>query len=163
VKNHIIRPIKSNDNKALATIIRNAFKDFNASTRGTVYEDPTTDNLYTLFQTAGSICWVAQEGENILGSCGIFPTENLPDGCAELVKLYLAANARGKGIGKALMLQCILSAKEMGYKQLYIESLPQFGTAVGMYERMGFVFIKHPLGNSGHSGCNIWMIKDLRE
>mgnify|MGYP003582170439 CR=1 FL=1 len=159
--NYIIRRISKNDNEALAIIIRNAFHDFDAPTCGTVYEDPATDNLYNLFKTPGSACWVAEEGAEVLGCCGIFPTENLPKGCAELVKFYLAASARGKGVGRALMDQCILTAKELGYQQIYIESLPQFSTAVGMYERMGFVSIDRPLGNSGHTGCNIWMVKEL--
>ncbi len=44
-----IRPIKSSDNKKLADIIRQCFHDFGAPTVGTVYEDPTTDDLYSLF------------------------------------------------------------------------------------------------------------------
>lgn len=34
----------------------------------------------------------------------IYPTNGLPDGYAELVKLYLSPAARGKGIGNTLML-----------------------------------------------------------
>jgi len=32
---------------------------------------------------------------------------------------------------------------------------------VGMYQKLGFKNIDKPLGNSGHFGCNIWMIKEL--
>ena len=161
MNNFQTRQIKESDNAQLAAIIRNAFHDFNAPTAGTVYEDPTTDNLYNLFQKDGAVCWVAEDGGEVVGCCGIYPTANLPGGCVELVKFYLAANARGKGIGRALMGKCIESAKQKGYDQIYIESLPQFSTAVGMYKRMGFESISHPLGNSGHTGCNIWMVKKL--
>jgi len=30
-----------------------------------------------------------------------------------------------------------------------------------MYKMAGFRSIDHPMGNSGHFGCDIWMIKDL--
>lgn len=149
------------DNKALASIIRNAFLEFNAPTCGTVYEDPTTDNLFELFKNNRSVLFVAEEAQLLLGCCGIYPTEGLPDDCAELVKFYLSATARGKGVGKALFNKCLETADGLEYKQVYLESLPQFSTAVRMYEKLGFKTLDHPLGNSGHSGCNIWMIKDL--
>ena len=69
--------------------------------------------------------------------------------------------ARGKGIGKQLMLLCFQSAKELGYKKLYLESFPAFSEAIGMYEKYGFTRLNKPLGNSGHTACNIWMIKDM--
>jgi putative acetyltransferase len=98
---------------------------------------------------------------NILGGCGIYPTPGLPEGCAELVKLYVSAENRGKGIGLALMEKCFESAKEMGYKQLYLETLPELSKAVGMYEKAGFRYLPSRLGNSGHFNCNIWMMKEV--
>lgn len=156
-----IRPVEEADNGALATIIRNAFLEFNAPTRNTVFEDPTTDHLSGLFEAAGSRLWVAEEDGRLLGCCGIYPTEGLPEGCVELVKFYLSGAARGKGVGAALFHKCQESAQALNYKELYLESLPQFATAVGMYERLGFKKLDHPLGNSGHTGCNIWMLKTL--
>jgi len=32
-----------------------------------------------------------------------------------------------------------------------------------MYEKAGFRSINHPMGNSGHFGCDIWMLLDLQE
>lgn len=156
-----IRKIQKKDNKELATIIRSCFLDFNVKTAGTVYEDPTTDDLFTLFQQNNSALFVASENDKLLGCCGIFPTEGLPDYCAELVKFYLDKNARGKGIGKKLMEASIYFAKEIGFKSIYIESLPEFSTAVSIYEKQGFNYLEKPLGNSGHSGCNLWMLKDI--
>lgn len=158
---YIIRKIQPSDNKILAQIIRSAFTEFDAPKTGTVFEDKTTDNLYELFQQEKTIMLVAEEEGVILGCCGIYPTEGLPNGCAELVKFYLDKNARGKGVGKQLMLQCFDSAKEMGYDALYIESLPHFSKAVNMYEKVGFTHLSAPLGMSGHTSCNIWMYKEL--
>jgi putative acetyltransferase len=53
------------------------------------------------------------------------------------------------------------TAKNKGYKQLYLESLPELSKAISLYERAGFKFIDRPMGKSGHFGCNIWMIKDF--
>lgn len=163
MENHniVFRTIKERDNKELAEFIRTVFREFKIDRPGTVYYDPTTDDLYKLFRTPRSEYWIAEEDNVIIGGCGVYPTPGLPEGCAELVKLYLSRSMRGKGIGWQLMEKTFESAKLFGYKQLYIESLPELGKAISLYERAGFKSIPGPLGNSGHFGCNIWMIKDL--
>ncbi|MFD3293972.1 GNAT family N-acetyltransferase [Aquirufa sp. KTFRIE-69F] len=156
-----IRPIESGDNEALAKVIRTALAEFGANKPGTVYFDPTTDALFELFRTPGSYYYVAIQDEKVIGGCGIFPTENLPQGTCELVKLYVAKEARGTGIGKQLMEQSMSWAKENGYTHVYLESMPELKKAVSIYEKVGFASLDHPLGNSGHDGCDIWMLKEL--
>lgn len=156
-----IRPIASEDNQQLAALIRKVLTEFKRNQAGTVFTDPTTDQLYSLFKTTGSVYWIAAEDDQILGGCGIFPTASLPEGCAELVKFYLAPEARGKGLGKLLMERCFEWSREAGLKQLYLESFPEFETAIALYERYGFRHLAEPLGNSGHFACNVWMLKDL--
>ena len=156
-----IRLIEPRDNVALAAVIRAALTEFGANKPGTVYYDPTTDHLFELFQTEGSIYYVAEIDGTLVGGCGIFPTEGLPEGTCELVKLYLHKDARGTGLGKQLLNTAMQWAKENGYTQVYLESMPELSKAVTIYENVGFQRINQPLGNSGHCGCDIWMIKDL--
>lgn len=156
-----IRKVRESDIGSLAIMIRNVFDEFDAPKKGTVYSDPTTDNLYELFRIEKSVLWVAETDDGIVGCCGIYPTEGLPEHCAELVKFYLAKESRGKGIGKILMGKSIESAKEYGYSELYLESLPVFSNAIRIYKKQGFIQLDKPLGESGHSTCNIWMIKKL--
>lgn len=47
--NVTIRFAEATDNLTLAAIIRAAFIEFSAPLTGTVYEDPTTDELFGLF------------------------------------------------------------------------------------------------------------------
>jgi putative acetyltransferase len=157
----IFRNIEEKDNKEIAELIRTVFREFKIDKPGTVYYDPTTDDLYSLFQKPGSIYWIAEEAAQIIGGCGIYSTPGLPDGCGELVKLYLSSASRGKGIGRSLLEKSIESARTLGYNQLYLESLPELEQAIGLYKKTGFTFIPGPLGNSGHFGCNIWMVKNL--
>lgn len=157
----IYRHIEEKDNKGIASLIRSVFREFKIDKPGTVYYDPTTDDLYSLFSNPGSEYWIAEDDGTITGGCGIYPTPGLPEGCAELVKLYLSASYRGKGAGRTLMEKSFDSARRLGYRQLYLESLPELGRAISMYKKAGFRNIPGPLGNSGHFGCDIWMIKDL--
>ena len=155
------RKVEKADNQALAGMIRKVFREHEAPQRGTVYSDPTTDDLYALFRKSRSVLWVAELNEVPEGCCGVYPTEGLEDNCAELVKYYLARSGRGQGIGRQLMERCIDSARSMGYEKLYLESMPHFSKAVRIYEKLGFRHLPGPLGNSGHTTCNIWMILDL--
>lgn len=155
------RPIELKDNHAVALVIRTVLEEHGMNRPGTVYTDPTTDALFELFQSENSIYWVALQNEMIVGGCGVFPTKGLPKGYAELVKLYLSAAARNRGIGKQLLEKCADDAKKMGYTHLYLESMPELSAAVGLYERVGYRIIDTPLGDSGHFACNLWMLKEL--
>ena len=110
-----IRTITPKDNKMLAKIIRETLTEFKANKPGTVFYDESTDHLCDVFKIDGSIYYVAETEGEILGGAGIYPTENLPEGVCELVKLYLTEKARGQGIGKLLMQKCIAAAIDFGY------------------------------------------------
>ena len=160
-QNITIRKIEQRDNLAIAGVIRKVFREFGIDRPGTVYCDPTTDDLYNLFKMPGSFYWIAEDDGKIIGGCGIYATSGLPEGCAELVKLYLLPEWRGKGIGRMLLEKSLESARISGYRQIYLESMPELGKAIGIYEKAGFRFIPARLGNSGHFSCDIWMIRDL--
>lgn len=153
-----IRKIAADDNAAAAEMIRTILREFKIDRPGTVYTDPTTDQLSKLFEHPESAYWLAEEDGEIIGGCGIYPTTGLPEGCVELVKLYTAASARGKGVGKMLMQKSIESAQHFGYNEIYLESFPELTTAISMYKKAGFITLPAPLGNSGHFACNVWML-----
>lgn len=157
----IIRKIYASENNAIAALIRDVFHELNAPKTGTAYNDPTTDYLYEKFKTEGSVLFVAEVNGQIAGCCGIYPTEGLPENYAELVRFFISNKYRGKGIGKALMQECTQWAKEFGYSHLYLESIPEFDKAIGIYESLGYKHLPAPLGNTGHTTCSVWMLKDI--
>ncbi|MEX1190401.1 MAG: GNAT family N-acetyltransferase [Brumimicrobium sp.] len=156
-----IRPIQPSDNAAIADIIRKSLEEYGENKPGTVYTDPTTDSLYELFEKPKCCYFIALDDDKVIGGCGIYRTEGLPDGYGELVKLYLHKNYRGTGLGKKLIQQSIEEAQKMGYTHLYLESIPALNQAVHLYEKVGFEKIDHRLGDSGHFSCNLWMVKKL--
>lgn len=153
-----IRCIEPSDDPIIARIIRTVLEEHGVDRPGTVYTDPTTDHLSTIFNEQGSTYWIAELNGKMVGGCGIYPTKGLPNKCVELVKLYVLKEARGKQIGQALIQKSIESARELGYKEIYLESMPELTKAVSLYERLGFRTITKRLGESGHFACNIWMV-----
>lgn len=159
--NKVIRNIKVNDNKEIAIIIRSCLTEFGANKPGTVYYDASTDNLYQLFTENNSAYFIAELEGKIVGGGGIFPSSGLPSDTCELVKMYLLPTARQTGLGAAMMLKCLETAKLNGFKKIYLESMPELKRAISVYEKFDFRFLDNPMGNTGHHGCSVWMCRDL--
>jgi putative acetyltransferase len=155
-------PIAQPDNPAIAKIIRQCLEEFGANKPGTVYYDATTDALYELFtENPLSAYFIARINDKIIGGGGIFPSAALPEDTCELVKMYLLPEARGTGIGAALINLCMDTARSKGFKKMYIETMPELKRAISVYEKFGFEYLEGPLGNTGHFGCGVWMLKSL--
>ena len=159
--NLVIRNIQPGDNEPLAVIVRASLQEFGANKSGTVFFDETTDHLFELFQQSGSIYFVADENGEQLGGAGIYPSPGLPAQTCELVKMYLKPQARGRGLSRLLINKCQEFAKATGYQQIYIETMPELRKAVSIYKKFGFEYLTGPLGNTGHFGCDVWMLKKL--
>jgi putative acetyltransferase len=153
----IFREIKPEDNEVLAHIIRKSIEDLRLPTEGTAHSDPTTNNLYSLFQTPKSYYFVVESCNQVLGGCGLYPTKNLPIGHVEMVRFFLTKEARGLGLGHMLMVKSIEKAIEFGFSHVYIETFPTMAAAVHLYKKFGFEHLKSSLGESGHFACNVWM------
>jgi len=157
----IIRKIEAEDNAAMALILRESLKEFGLDIPGTAYFDESTDHLYESFRKDKSVYFVAVEHDVLIGGVGLYPSDGLPEDTVELVKMYLAAPHRGKGLGKKLMKKCIALAEELGYKYIYLESMEKLSAAVSAYEKLGFKRLEGPVGNTGHFSCTIWMLYEI--
>lgn len=156
-----IRPIALEDNSAIAKVIRDTLAEFGANHPGTVYYDPTTDHLFEMFQTPGSFYQVAVLNGSVVGGGGIFPSEGLPEDTCELVKMYLLPQVRGIGLGKKLISLCLSAAQNTGYRNVYLETMPELKDALKTYAKFGFNYLNGPMGNTGHFGCALWMLKTI--
>ena len=156
-----IRDLRKEDNPALAKVVKDTLAEFGANHPNTVYYDPTTDALFEVFQTPRSKYFLAELNNKIVGGGGIYPTDGLPPDTCELVKMYLLPEARGLGLGRTLIEKCIETATENGFKKIYLETMPELKQALSVYEKFGFEYLQGPMGNSGHTGCSLWMLKSL--
>lgn len=160
---YMIRPMKESDNSQIASLVRCVVDEFGASRTNSVYDDPATDHVYNMFQGKNAEYWVIEHEGKVVGGCGFYPTEGLPDGCAEMVKFYLLPVARGKHLGARIFDMVAERAKNAGYTSLYLETIPLFAKAVAMYQARGFHFLPVAIGNTGHSAPSIFMSKSLCE
>ena len=74
-------------------------------------------------------------GATIVGSAGV---ERLDERRAELHRLYLDAEHRGRGTGRALIEAVLAWCRERGIDELMLWSDTRFDLAHRLYTRMGF-------------------------
>jgi GNAT superfamily N-acetyltransferase len=59
--------------------------------------------------------------------------------CCEIKRLYVRTEVRGKGVGRALVVQALEAALKLGYRQARLDTLLSMDAARQMYKSMGFV------------------------
>ena len=62
-------------------------------------------------------------------------------GVAELKRMYVRPDARGRGIGRALARAAVTFAKAVDYREIWLDSEPDFAAALATYRGLGFVDI----------------------
>jgi ribosomal protein S18 acetylase RimI-like enzyme len=89
---------------------------------------------------------VAEEEGRLLGSVMLFPpASDAYRGAVEradwpqLRLLAVVPEARGRGVGQALVDECVRRARRMGARELGLHTSKSMRVAIRMYERMGFV------------------------
>jgi len=157
-----IRPIELADVPALLKIIADSRGEYGIDAKGVPLLEPADHELYANYQRQRTLYFVAlQEGE-IVGGAGVAPLSGADPLTCELQRMYLRADARGQGIGDALLQRCIAAAKQFLYVRCYLETVTQMRPALEFYGRHGFRDLQAPLGRTGHEHNDRWMMRPLR-
>jgi len=159
--NFKIREIQVSDNPKIAKAIRDVLIEFGVPKVGTAYADKILDTLYEAYQFEKAIYYIIEKNGEIFGGAGIKQLDNYEGNICELQKMYFLPEARGIGFGSKMMEICLQKAKEFGFEQCYLETLPYMEDARKLYRKVGFKDLDKPMGDTGHYSCNLWMLKDL--
>lgn len=159
--NCLIRPIRAADNPEVARIIRHVMTEFGAVGKDYSIADPEVDMMFEAYPAPGAAFFVVERAGRILGCGGMGPLSQGPPNVCELRKMYFLPELRGTGMGAELLTVILEAARRAGFRSCYLETLEHMHQARRLYRRNGFEEIAAPLGDTGHSGCNFWMVRAL--
>ena len=96
--------------------------------------------------------FLATENSNPIGCVAI---RQFSESEAELKRMYVVPEARGRGVAKALLQQAVGMASLQGYKSIVLDTLPSMESAKKLYSQFGFVPTT-PYYNSPISGTEYY-------
>lgn len=139
-----IRPLTPGDVPAVLALVQDVLAEHGFSANvGGVREDLSATGRY---EHDGAGFWVAElaspeDGpENgIVGTVAVRPKDGRT---CELKRLYVAASARGRGVGRALYAHAEAFARGAGYDRIWLDSSRRFPSARKLYEGHGFVLLE---------------------
>jgi ribosomal protein S18 acetylase RimI-like enzyme len=106
-------------------------------------------SLPGVYAPPGGELLLAKRGDHLLGCIALKPLE--PPRVAEIKRLFVRPQARGKGVGKALVQAAMTAAVQSGYDEIKLDTLPEMVGAIALYKSSGFVPIP-PYGSHPYPG-----------
>lgn len=168
----ILRPITPGDNAAMAHVIRTVMPEFNCVGENFSITDPEVDDMagaysherhafFVVADTGADAGAMDVKAAKVLGGAGFAPLTDGDGTVCELRKMYVLREGRGRGAGRLLMNACLAGAKAAGFTHIYLETVTAMEDAAAVYQKNGFEYLDGPMGNTGHGGCDRWMIRKL--
>lgn len=155
-----IRPIQAKDNAAVKKLVVGVLAEHGIQGEGFAGVDPELDDMCAAYAGEDAAFYVIESAGAVLGVGGfatLAGTEG--EGIAELRKMYFKPALRGQGWGNQLLTLILSEAKKAGYRKMYLETTPDMKAAQAMYAKHGFKHRSDRLGDTGHSGCGVFMEK----
>lgn len=98
----------------------------------------------------GSMILARDPAGDLVGCVALRPTPGEADLC-EMKRLYVRPSARGTGLGRRLAIAIMDEGRRLGYRRMWLDTLPSLTTAQGMYLRLGF-------RQTGTAGQDPWVL-----
>jgi predicted N-acetyltransferase YhbS len=129
----------------VSLLIRDAYQEYQANFSPEVWERYSREIMDVRSRLDTSELIVAENSGRLVGAVTFYPNTSpsdqggWPAGWTGIRLLAVHPDARGMGIGRVLMDECLRRSRLLSATALGLHTTELMGIAQGMYERMGFV------------------------
>lgn len=116
-----------------------------------VLHDPETHIL----APGGRILFAIDARERAIGTVAL---KHEGEGVYELTKMAVEPERQGAGVGRALMMAALEAYREIGGKELFLESSSKLAPALKLYESVGFAHRPAPRPGSHYQRADVYMV-----
>ncbi len=139
-----IRDARGDERGAIEVLVMEAYAEYVPQLPPDVWK-LWSDSIHETIGADDGELIVAEDGEGLVGAIKFFPDVSpltlvdWPEGAASMRILSVKPGARGNGVGRMLIGECVERAMRVGSSGLYILTTAHMNAARNLYSRMGFV------------------------
>jgi len=134
-----LRPVNNKDCEKIARLVYEVLKEYNLKPDPACTDADIKDIEHSYFERGGAFYVLEEKDSSIIGAYGLYPVDRQT---CELRKMYLHSSYRGKGLGKLLLEDALLKARQIGFKRMTLETASVLKEAISLYKSYGFVEYK---------------------
>jgi len=142
----VLRDAREGDGDAIRALTLQAYAEYATVMTPSAWGELEQAIRRAIDSESGAERIVAEHAGHVVGSVMLFPpaaaaygTGVAPPPWPELRLLAVSPEARGLGVGRLLVDECVRRARASGAAELGLHTSKSMATAIGMYTRMGFV------------------------
>ena len=117
----------------------------------TVLSDPETHIL----AKGGRVLFAVDADDHAVGTVAL---KHEGDGVYELTKMAVDPKCQGQGIGRLLMDAALATYRDLGGRELFLESSSKLAPALALYESVGFRHRPAPRPGSHYARADVYMV-----
>jgi putative acetyltransferase len=136
------RTATNDDREQVQSLVFGVLAEFDLKPDPNATDADLTDIETNYTNRGGMFDVIEDENGKLVGTYGLY---YLDANTCELRKMYLVPAARGQGLGKYVLRKAVARAKEMGFKEMVLETSSKLVAAIQLYRQFGFqpIQIKH--------------------
>lgn len=135
VRELVVRPVADKDSVDLIVLIDTVFGEYPNCILDVDNEMPELRSPASAAKAEDAQWWVVEDAGKVVGSCAVMPEG---DGTMELKRLYIAKEARRRGLAAHLVSLAETQARARGARRMELWTDTRFADAHRFYERLGY-------------------------